>query len=290
MLTGKSLDRFIDEYWENDGAGEELTADESGAEEREPEKYSLADDVCIRPVQKGKVEKRTWAALLIMAVFVPLLLFLSAHFFHGQRYMLFSVLIVVFAIVPFFLVFEGRKPQAREIMVIAVLAAIGVAGRAAFFMLPNFKPVAAIVIITGVSFGGEAGFLVGCFIMMISNMFMGQGPWTPWQMFTYGMIGFLTGILFQKGLLKAKRLNLCIYGFFSTFFIYWLIMNGANLIMAQGRFSAGGLLAVYISGFPMDLVQAAATFIFLWFLSRPLLEKLERIKVKYGLIPKSGGL
>ena len=104
-------------------------------------------------------------------------------------------------------------------MVISVLAAIGVAGRAAFFMVPSFKPVAAIVILTGISFGGEAGFLVGCLIMMLSNMFMGQGPWTPWQMFAFGMIGFLAGILYQKGILKARKADLCIFGFLSVFLI-----------------------------------------------------------------------
>ena len=110
-------------------------------------------------------------------------------------------------------------------MVISVLAAIGVAGRAAFFMVPSFKPVAAIVILTGISFGGEAGFLVGSLTMLISNMFMGQGPWTPWQMFAFGMIGFLAGILYQKGILKARKFDLCIYGFLSVFLIYGGIMN-----------------------------------------------------------------
>ena len=105
-------------------------------------------------------------------------------------------------------------------MVISVLAAIGVAGRAAFFMVPSFKPVAAIVILTGISFGGEAGFLVGSLTMLISNMFMGQGPWTPWQMLAFGMIGFLAGILYQKGILKARKFDLCIYGFLSVFLIY----------------------------------------------------------------------
>lgn len=63
--------------------------------------------------------------------------------------------------IPFFMVFEKRKPQARELIIIATLSAIAVAGRAAFFMLPNFKPVCAIVIIAGVCFGAESGFLVG---------------------------------------------------------------------------------------------------------------------------------
>ena len=129
---------------------------------------------------------------------------------------------------------EGRKPKAREIMVISVLAAIGVAGRAAFFMVPSFKPVAAIVILTGISFGGEAGFLVGSLTMLISNMFMGQGPWTPWQMFAFGMIGFLAGILYQKGILKARKFDLCIYGFLSVFLIYGGIMNPASILMSYG--------------------------------------------------------
>ncbi|MBQ9108630.1 MAG: ECF transporter S component, partial [Oscillospiraceae bacterium] len=103
---------------------------------------------------------------------------------------------------PFFLVFEGRKPKPRELVVIAVLCAIGVAGRGAFFMLPQFKPVLALTIIAGVAFGGEAGFLVGAVTMLVSNMIFSQGPWTPWQMFSMGAIGFLSGVLFRKGLLR----------------------------------------------------------------------------------------
>jgi len=205
----------------------------------------------------------------------------------GRKYLLCSLIVVMAAMLPFFMMFEGRKPKAREIMVISVLAAIGVAGRAAFFMVPSFKPVAAIVILTGISFGGEAGFLVGSLTMLISNMFMGQGPWTPWQMFAFGMIGFLAGILYQKGILKARKFDLCIYGFLSVFLIYGGIMNPASILMSYGYITKSSLIAYYISGAPVDLVHAASTVIFLWLLSRPLLEKLERIKVKYGLIQES---
>ncbi len=289
MFTGKHLDKFMDAFW-----GSESTALQSGdfsrdSEEKEEdlEEYRLLEDgVIAQPIHKGKVNGRTWLALSVLLVTLPVLLYFSVHYFHGRKYLLCSLLVVVFAMVPFFLVFEGRKPQAREIMVISVLAAIGVAGRAAFFMLPNFKPIAAIVILTGISFGGEAGFLVGCMIMMVSNMFMGQGPWTPWQMFTYGIIGFLAGILYQKGILKAKKLHLCIYGFLSVFFIFGGIMNPVSILMGYGYITKGTLLAYYISGAPMDLVQAISTAIFLWFMSRPLLEKLERIKRKYGLIQR----
>ena len=275
MLTEQQLDQFIDEFWEDipneraeDGPAEDL------------EEYTLpSDGMIIRQMEKkGKVSRRTWFALILMLLVVPLLLYLSVRFFHGRKYLICSLIVIVAAMLPFFMMFEGRKPKAREIMVISVLAAIGVAGRAAFFMVPSFKPVAAIVILTGVSFGGEAGFLVGCLIMMLSNMFMGQGPWTPWQMFSFGIIGFLAGILYQKGILKARKRDLCIYGFLSVVLIYGGIMNPASILMSYGYITPASLVAFYISGIPVDLVHALSTVIFLWFLSRPLLEKLERIK------------
>ena len=281
MLTEQQLDQFIDEFWED-------TPNE--AQEEEPaedlEEYTLpSDGMIIRQMEKkGKVNRRTWFALALMLLVVPLLLYLSVRFFHGRKYLICSLIVIVAAMLPFFMMFEGRKPKAREIMVISVLAAIGVAGRAAFFMVPSFKPVAAIVILTGVSFGGEAGFLVGCLIMMLSNMFMGQGPWTPWQMFSFGIIGFLAGILYQKGILKARKRDLCIYGFLSVVLIYGGIMTPASILMSYGYITPASLVAFYISGIPVDLVHALSTVIFLWFLSRPLLEKLERIKKKYGLI------
>ena len=231
----------------------------------------------------GKVSRRTGAALALRVIIGPVIVYLSVRFFHGRRYMVCSLIVVVAAMLPFFMMFEGRKPKAREIMVISVLAAIGVAGRAAFFMLPSFKPIAAIVILTGVSFGGEAGFLVGSMIMMISNIFMGHGPWTPWQMFAFGVIGFLAGILYQKGILKARKPDLCIYGFLSVFLIYGGIMNPASALMWSESVNWKIIMSYYITGIPVDLVRAAATFFFLWLGAEPMLEKLDRIKTKYGL-------
>ena len=285
MLKETELDSFLDEFF--DGVTPIHSEENKMTDGTEDlEEYTLpTDGLIIRQMKKeGKVSRRTWVALALMIVIVPVILYLSVKIFHGRKYMVSSLIVVVAAMLPFFMMFEGRKPKAREIMVISVLAAIGVAGRAAFFMLPSFKPIAAIVILTGVSFGGEAGFLVGCMIMMISNIFMGHGPWTPWQMFSFGVIGFLAGILYQKGILKARKLDLCIYGFLSVFLIYGGIMNPASILMSYGYITKESLIAYYISGAPVDLVHATSTVIFLWFMSGPLLEKLERIKRKYGLI------
>ena len=287
MLTERELDHFLDSFLAI--PGKETASRENISEAGEElEEYQLpADGLIIRQMEKdGKVGRRTWFALVLMLLIVPALLYLSVRIFHGKKYMISSLIVVFAAMLPIFMMFEGRKPKAREIMVIAVLSALGVAGRAAFFMVPSFKPVAAFVILTGISFGGEAGFLVGCLIMLISNMFMGQGPWTPWQMFSFGIIGFLAGILYKKGILKARKADLCIYGFLSVVLIYGGIMNPASILMAYGYITKESLLAFYISGLPVDLVHAASTVVFLCIMSRPLLTKLERIKVKYGLIQR----
>ena len=151
-------------------------------------------------------------------------------------------------------------------------------------MLPEFKIVWAITIIAGVAFGGETGFLVGAVTMLASNVMFSQGPWTPWQMFAMGIIGFLAGVLFRKGLLRRSRLSLCIYGAISCVVVYGGIMNSASALMYADNLNWKTLLIYYVSGFPIDCVHAAATWLFLWFGARPMLEKLDRIKVKYGLV------
>lgn len=236
------------------------------------------------PREKRKLTKRTLVATVLILVLIPLTLFIGIYYLDGKKYYFIALLILLETMLPFFLVFEGRKPQARELVIIAVLCAIAVAGRAAFFMLQNFKPVMAVTIIAGVAFGGETGFLVGAMTMLTSNVMFSQGPWTPWQMFAMGIIGFLAGVLFRKGLLRRGRLSLCIFGALCAILIYGGIMNPAAALMASETLNWKTLMLYYITGFPVDCVHAAATWLFLWFGAEPMLEKLDRIKVKYGLI------
>ncbi|QIB69648.1 ATP-binding cassette domain-containing protein [Aminipila butyrica] len=234
--------------------------------------------------EKRRLSKRTVAAAVMILLAIPLTLYVGVFYFGDRKYYFISLLIILETMLPFVLAFEGRKPQARELIILAVLCALGVAGRAAFFMLPQFKPVAAMVIIAGVAFGGEAGFLVGAITMLTSNMLYGQGPWTPWQMFAMGVIGFLAGILFRKGLLLRGRLPLCVFGGLAVLVIYGGLMNPATVLTYNANPTWPMFVAAYVLGLPFDLVHAAATVIFLWFMSQSMLEKLDRIKVKYGLM------
>lgn len=285
MLKEEKLDVFLDAFLDGKKPAQETDLD-FWDEKSEPEKNDFweAQDVLTAPKHKGKLSKRTIASMFLILILIPVTIWIGITLFDDRKYFVISLAIAVYCMLPFFLIFEGRKPQARELLTIAVLVAIAVAGRVAFFMVPSFKPVVAVTIISAVCFGAESGFLVGALSMLSSNMLFGQGPWTPWQMFAAGIIGFLAGILFQKGWLKARKISLCIYGFLATVFIYGGIMNPASLVMTSYAITKRNLLAIYMSGLPVDLVHASATVIFLWIASKPMIEKLERIKVKYGMI------
>ncbi len=237
------------------------------------------------PAKQRKLSKRTLVAAVLIVLCIPLTIFAGVMYFGNQYYNVTALLVLAECMIPFFLVFESRKPKARELVVIAVLCAIGVAGRSAFFMLQQFKPVIALVIISGVAFGGETGFLVGALTMLASNVLFSQGPWTPWQMFSMGIIGFLAGVLFRKGLLRRSRGSLATFGAFATVVIYGGIMNPAIALMYNSQnVNWQIILSYYVSGLPMDLIHAAATVIFILLAAEPMLEKLDRIKVKYGLV------
>lgn len=234
--------------------------------------------------EKRHLSKRTLLAMMIILIAIPLTIYMGIYYLDDRKYYFISMLIILEILLPFVMIFEGRKPQARELIIIAVLCAISVAGRTAFYMLPQFKPVVAIVIIAGVAFGGETGFLVGAVTGFVSNIFIGQGPWTPWQMFAFGIIGFMAGVLFKKGLLMRDTLALCIFGGLATFFIYGGIMNPASVLMFQAKPTREMLYLAYIQGIPFDLVHSGATMVFLYFTAKPMLEKLDRVKLKFGLI------
>ena len=224
-------------------------------------------------------------ASVAILLFIPLTIFAGIFYLDNRQYNIVALLVLLECMLPFILVFEGRKPKARELVTIAVLCAIGIAGRSLFFMLPQFKPVLALTIIAGVAFGGEAGFLVGAVTMLLSNMLFSQGPWTPWQMFAMGIIGFLAGILFKKGWLRRTRASLAVFGAFAAVVVYGGIMNPASMLMYSSQaITVKALMAYYISGLPMDLVPGFGTVIFIMLAAEPMLEKMDRIKVKYGLV------
>lgn len=237
----------------------------------------------MKPIAVLHYKRHLFIELAVILALFPVLIITQMTL--GNRFALgLSLAVIACMVLLFLFLFDRRKPSARELVIIATLVAIAVAARSLFFMLPQFKPLAAIVIISGVALGQETGFLVGALATLVSNIFFGQGPWTAWQMLAFGLIGFIAGALHRAHLLPATRIPLTIFGFFSIFLIYGLIMNPASVLMYMPDITPGVLIAAFISGAPMDLPHAVSTALFLLVLSRPLIVKLERLKVKYGLI------
>lgn len=226
--------------------------------------------------------KRFWPTLLVVLFLIPATLYLGS-LLPGRSYYLTSTLIVLYTLFPFFMAFERRKPQARELVTIAVMCAIAVASRAAFAMMSHFKPTIAIIMLTGIAFGPEAGFLTGAVSAFASNFFFGQGPHTPWQMLSYGVAGLLAGLCFRKKGLPRERLALAFFGFFAVALLIGPLLDTGSVFTAGAVITPAFVLSVYAAGIPVNLLHGAATFLTMLLIGPAMLEKLDRLKRKYGM-------
>ena len=181
---------------------------------------------------------------------------------------------------PFFLHFERSANDVKRLILIAVMVALSVAGRMLFAPLQHFKPVTALVIITAMYFGSEAGFLTGALSAVLSNFYFGQGPWTPFQMFSWGMIGFFSGLL--APLLRRSRIALCIWGGIGGV-LYSFLMDIWTVLWADGYFNLPRYFAAIASAVPVTAVYVVSNILFLLVLAKPIGKLLARMKTKYAL-------
>ncbi len=151
--------------------------------------------------------KRLKVSVLIILIIIPAAIAAAYFIPWDGMYMLVSVFILVAVMAPFFMVFERRRPKARELMLIVVMSAMTVAVHSLFHIIFPIQIGTAMVIISGIALGPEAGFLIGALSRLICNFYMGQGPWTPWQMFSWGLLGFLAGFIFADNRIGDKSQN-----------------------------------------------------------------------------------
>ena len=197
--------------------------------------------------------------------------------------------LVFLALVPFYARYERKMRGARELALVAVLAALAAVGRVPFALfLPSFTPVTFIVMVTGVVFGAEAGFIAGSLSALVSNFFLGQGPWTPWQMFAWGMAGYTAGLLAHRSAFWRARAPLAVLGLIWGFLYGW-ILNAAIAIdqWAQTK-SWANVLAVYAAGLPFDAIHAAANVFFLAVFGPAWMRLLARYRDKFSIPVDSG--
>ena len=295
--------------------------------------------------------KRLELTAVLIFLIIPALIALTVFLGSKRLYMPLSLLILVMIMAPFFMIFERRRPRAREVVLIAMMSALTVASHTFFHIAFPVQIGTAMVIISGISLGPEAGFLIGAMSRFVCNFYMGQGAWTPWQMFCWGLLGFLAGlafnrelsedsgisnfkkiitpllcvifselvayisfllwpgndktffgwrvylfgiiglllaVIFQKGKLKTDNLTMAVFTFVVTFVIYGGIMNFAAMCLSMNEPGSLGigikaLKALYVSGVGYDFYHALTAAICVFVIGTPMVKKLERIKIKYGI-------
>ena len=209
-------------------------------------------------------------------VLIPALVALSAVLFEGQRYLIISLGIAALALVLFMTGFERKNIGSRRMVITAIMTALAVFGR----FIPLFKPITAICVITAVYLGAEAGFLCGSLSVLISNIFFGQGPWTPFQMLGFGLIGLFAGYL-SRALMRSNIL-LILYGAVAGI-AYSFIMDIWTVLWYSGSFSWELYTAAIVSAIPFTLLYAVSNVAFLLIMRKPVGNKLNRVKIKYGV-------
>lgn len=295
--------------------------------------------------------KRLALTAVLIFLVIPALIALTVFLGSRRLYMPLSLLILVMIMAPFFMIFERRKPRAREVVLIAMMSALTVASHTFFHIAFPVQIGTAMVIISGISLGPEAGFLIGAMSRFVCNFYMGQGAWTPWQMFCWGLLGFLAGlafnrelsedggisnfkkiltpllcvifselvayisfllwqgsdetffgwrvylfgiiglilaVAFQRGKLKTDNITMAVFTFVVTFVIYGGIMNFAAMCLSMNEPGSLGigvkaLKALYVSGVGYDFYHALTAAICVFVIGTPMGNKLERIKIKYGI-------
>lgn len=228
------------------------------------------------------MKKSRIVTLLVFFLLVPATLLVGVKL-PGRSFYITGTLMILELMLPFFMAFEGRKPQARELVIIAVMCAMAIAGRVAI-PFPHFKAVFAFVMLAGIVFGPEAGFMVGAITALVSNFFYGQGAYTPWQMFGYGAGGMLAGYCFAKNRLPRDAVTMAVFGFFGV--VLWIgpLLDCSSLFLMITTVNTNSVIAVFTAGFPANIANGVCTALVLLLLGKPLLDKLDRIKIKYGML------
>lgn len=220
--------------------------------------------------------------LVSYGILIPLLLIFGFFVLRDRRYNLISMGIVILICLPLFYSYEKKESTSRELVLLAVMVALAVVSRVAFFFVPSLNPMAAVIIISGIYLGSEFGFMIGALAPLISNMLFTQGPWTPFQMFSYGIVGLIGGLPFIAKRAKNSKLLLSLLGI-AAGISYSLLMDIWSVLSIDRVFTLKRYLLIVGQALPFTVSYLVANVFFLNLLNKPLGSRLIRIKKKYGI-------
>lgn len=230
------------------------------------------------------MEKKSLIVSTVLSVVGCIAVIISSIFLHFEKsWYLFAAIIIIISSLPFFTYFEQRKIKTAEIVTISSMIALSVISRLAFSFLPNVKPMAAIVMITGIAFGPNVGFVTGAVSMFASNFFFGQGLYTPFQMLGMGLMGLISGFVFYKKAYARKKTIVSLIGFISVFLIYGFIVDSCSVLMMLTEYNRESVLTIFATGIPVNIIHGLTTAVVLYFFNIPMINKFDRLRKKYGV-------
>lgn len=198
----------------------------------------------------------TWISVPVIIVMMFYIIKFSSSEYIGLIVTL-SVLLILFLS---YFYFEKSSMGVKEISLIATLGAFAAVCRVPFAVIPSVQPTTFLVAISGLVFGSYEGFLVGSLAAFISNIFLGQGPWTPWQMIAWGIIGIISGAIgkWLKNISGEKFSFICfLYGIlFGWISNLWFIVGNLKVINFKT------IMAANLTSLTMDIMHAAGNFVF----------------------------
>lgn len=226
-------------------------------------------------VIKNAKLRRVLKYVLIFAA-VPAAVLAGVMFAKSGHYAAICAVIAAASLLVFFCGFEKRKTGTRRLVLIAVFTALAVAGR----FIPLFKPSTAVIILAGMYLGSEAGFFTGVLFALISDMYFGLGPWTPFQMFAWGLAGFFAGVLSAK--LENSKILLASFAAFCGV-AYSFVMDIWTVMWYNGAFEPALYKTALITAVPFTVLYAVTNAVFLLLLKNSFGRKMKRIKLNYGI-------
>jgi prenyltransferase beta subunit len=199
-----------------------------------------------------------------------------------------SFLLVAVVLMLGWLAYERARPSARMVAVVGTLAAVAALGRDAFVAVPDVKPITAMTLVVGYALGPLPGFSVGALGMLASNFVLGQGPYTPWQMAAWGLVGLAGAALGALSGRRLGRVQLALAAALAAF--------GAKELMNVYQWTLGAshtpaaFLAVAGTGLPFDFADTVASFLFGLAFAPELARLLERMRARMDVSWEAVGI
>ena len=191
----------------------------------------------------------------------------------------------VFAILALVLIggftwFERARPSARIIAAVAALAALGVAGRLVLAPIPNVVATTDVALLAGYTLGGGPGFVVGALSALVSNFWLGQGPWTPWQMAGWGMVGIGGAVLAALSGRRIGRWGLAGVGAIAGL-AYGALLDLSVMVNFGGEQSLDRYLALSARSIPFNVAHAAGNAALMLAAGPAMIRMLDRYRERF---------